>query len=108
MTKDGLLAELREIETNLRSAEVQEFFQAQDQDVRDRFVSLRHEISVAINQLSNAELQAIADKLDELAPDLKAGVDRLKAKIQQLENAVSILKTISDVLGLVGRVVAFI
>jgi len=108
MTKTELLNELRSIETQLRSAEVQDFFKNKSQDTRDRFVALRHEISVMINKLSNAQLQDIANKLSELSDELKAGIDNLKNKIDKLDKAISILNTISTVLGLVGRVLAFV
>jgi len=108
MTKTELLQQLRDIETSLRSAEVQSFFQTQSQATRDRFVSLRAEISQHIAQLANAQLQEIANKLDELSDELEAGIDTLKSKLDELNNAVAILNSIATVLGLVGRVIAFI
>jgi gas vesicle protein len=108
MTKTELLQQLRGIEIRLRSAEVQGFFQTKTQPTRDRFVSLRNEISQQISQLSNAQLQDIADKLDELSDDLEAGIESLQSKLAKLESTISILNTISTVLGLVGRVIAFI
>ena len=108
MTNIELLEQLRSTEIRLRSAEVQAFFQGKSQATRDRFVSLRNEISHHIAKLSNAQLQDIADKLDELSDNLQAGIDNLQSKLDQLNNAILILNTFSAVLGLVGRVIAFI
>ena len=108
MTKNELLTELRAFETKLRSAEMQSFFASKKQETRDRFVSLRGEVSVAINKLSNAQLQEIANKLDELSGDLEAGIANLKDKIEKLNNATIVLNKLSTVLGLVARIVALV
>lgn len=106
MTKNELLTELRVLDTTLHSAEMQAFFAAKQQETRDRFVSLRGEVAVAINKLRNAQIKEITNKLDELSGALEAGIDNLKEKIEKLNNAISILNTISTVLGLIARVVA--
>jgi molecular chaperone GrpE (heat shock protein) len=108
MTNETLLKELRAIERRLRSAEVQTFFLAKTQATRDRFASLRNELSRQIAKLSNAQLEDIATKLDELSDDLEAGVESLTNTLDRLEKTVTILNGISKVLGLVGRVIAFI
>src|SRR5262245_63979689 len=98
MTKTELLQQLRSTEIRLRSAEVQAFFQSKSQATRDKFVSLRNEISRHIAKLSNARLQDIADKLDELSDNLQAGIDKLQSNLDRLNNAISILNTVSTVL----------
>jgi|SRR5215813_4705853 len=108
MTKTELLKDLRATEIRQRSSEVQGFFQSQSQATRDRFVSLRNELSQQIARLSNAQLQDIADKLDELSEDLQAGIGDLQSQLDRLNNAISILNTFSTVLGLIGRVISFI
>ena len=57
MTKTELPKQLRATDERLRSTEVQVFFQNKSQATRDRFVSLRNEISQQIVRLSNAQLQ---------------------------------------------------
>ena len=56
MTKTELLKQLRATDERLRSTEVHVFFQNKSQATRDRFVSLRNEISQQIDRLSNAQL----------------------------------------------------
>jgi len=82
MTLDELLNELRAIERTLRSAEVQNSFQTQPEDVRNRFVSYRQEISFLVGKLTNAQLSEIADKLEELSDDLNAGITSLREKFK--------------------------
>jgi hypothetical protein len=108
MTQEELLRQLRAIERRVRSAEVDTFFQGKSQASRDRFVSLRNELSHQIARLSNAQLQNIAGKLDELSEDLEAGVENLGEKLRRLERTIAILNTFSAVLGLVGRLLAFV
>jgi biopolymer transport protein ExbB/TolQ len=108
MTRDELLSQLRSLEVRLRSAEVQDFFSTQDQKVRDNFVDLRLQLSQRIDQLANAQLQDIADRLDQLSPDLEAGIQSVQQTLDRLDKAIAIINTISSVLGLVGRVVAIV
>jgi len=108
MSREELLSHLRSLELQLRSAEVQTFFQTQSQADRDQLVMLRNEISQQISQLANAQFQHLANKLNELSDDLNDGIDNLQGELDNLENAIAILNTISNVLGLVGRVIAFI
>jgi hypothetical protein len=108
MTLDELLNSLHRLELRLRSAEVQNFFRGQPQTVRDRFVSSLQEVSFLSGKLTNAQLRAIADKLDELSDDLKAGINDLQGKVGTLNNAVVILDTLGTVVGLVARVAALV
>ncbi len=108
MSREELLAHLRAIELQLRSAEVQLFFRDKSEEEREQLVTLRNEISQQISQLANAQFQHVADKLNELSPDLNDGINNLQGELNTLEDAIAILNTISNILGLVGRVIAFI
>jgi hypothetical protein len=107
MTKNEVLTQMRALEVRLFSAEVQDFFKTKSQPTRDRFASLLSEISQQVAKLTNAQIAGISNKLDELSPDLEQGIKNLQGKLDSLENTVTILNTISTVLGLVGRVLAF-
>jgi biopolymer transport protein ExbB/TolQ len=107
MTKDDLLTKLREVESSLHSAEVQALFAAQDQQVKDQFVALRLEVSQKVAQLGNAQLERIAQELETLSGDLQSGIDNLQGQLDRLDQAIAIINTVSSVLGLVGRVLAF-
>lgn len=108
MTQADLLKELRSLELRLRSAEVQEFFKTKTQPTKDRFVKMRNELSQQIAQLENAELEAISGQLDDLADEIEEGIESVGKRIDELATTISVLNGISTVLGLVGRVIAFI
>ena len=102
MTRDELLGSLRAIELRLSTSEVNSFFREQDEATRERFVKLSLDISIIVSKLTTAQLNEIADRLDELSPALKEGILNLQTRIIQLNNAVAILNTLSNVLGVVA------
>jgi hypothetical protein len=105
MTKTELLSNLRQMETILRSSSVQTFFKQQDPQTRARFASLMNNLSVAVNRISNEQMQMLADRLDELNDDLIAGIENVEEKLHDLDDAVAIMNTVSTVLSLVSRLV---
>jgi hypothetical protein len=107
MTKDELLSKLREVDSSLHSAEMQTLFAAQNQQVKDQFVALRLQVSQKVAQLGNAQLEDIAQNLEALSDDLQSGIDNMQAELDRLDRAIAIINTVSSVLGLVGRVLAF-
>jgi biopolymer transport protein ExbB/TolQ len=107
MTKEELLTKLRNIDSSLHSAEVQTLFAAQNQQVKDEFVALRLSVAQKVAQLGNAQLQNIAGELETLSGDLKSGIDDVQTQLNRLDQAIAIINTVSSVLGLVGRVLAF-
>jgi len=108
MTQEELLKELRALELKLRSADVQEFFKTKTQPTKERFVKMRNELSQQISQLANAELEHISEKLDDLSDEIQEGIESIGDRLDELSTTVSVLNGISTVLGLVGRVIAFI
>lgn len=104
MTLNELLSFLREIEKNLRSSEVQDFFEKQHEDIRKRFSSFRQEVSFLVGKLTNAQIESIAKKLDELSDDLNKGIDELERGLGELKDAVAILNTFTTILGLAARI----
>jgi hypothetical protein len=104
VTRKELLGLLRRTERTLRSAAVQEFFEGQTDEQRARFVAGRQELSLLIDRLANAALADIAAKLDELAPDLRAGVDELAVALDRLAKPAAVLSSLASVLGLIARV----
>lgn len=108
MNPDEFLDTLRALRSNLFSARIQSHFLAeQDPEIRQQFVSLRQEVAVLVDRLEIGQLQAIANKLDELNDDFKLGITNLQNKLDALDRTVSILNTLSTVLGVVARIAAF-
>jgi hypothetical protein len=108
MSLQELLSLLRNLQTQLFSASVQEFFKSQDENTRKRFVAFREEISLLVGKLTNAQLGQIAKELDLLAVDLKSGIHDLNDSLDKLQNALSILNFLGGVLGLAARVAVLV
>jgi hypothetical protein len=98
MRKFELIDAINAIEKQLFSREVEEALMTEK-----NFVLIRTEIRLLRKRLENAELSAIADQLEMLAPGLKEGIEEVKAEIRKLEDAQKTLSSIGDVLGLAAR-----
>ncbi len=108
MTRDELLADLRKLDLELYSPRVQTFFETQDDGTRKRFVQIREQVGMRVEQLTNAQLKEIANKLESLSKELTAGIEALNESIGQLNDAVAVLHALDSVVGLVGQVVAHV
>jgi hypothetical protein len=106
--KDDLLQNLRNLETSLRSEEVESLVVQQDQATRQKFVALREQVAVVVGKLENAQLADIADQLDRLSPQLNDGIVSLKQELSSIDNAIAIVNTAAIVLSLAARVAAVV
>ena len=102
-----VLRESRAIERALRGPAVQAALLAQPEEVRERFVLARRELSALVARLATAELAALTAKLDELAPELSKGIAEVGVKMDQLERPVPLLRALGGLLGLLARVAVF-
>lgn len=108
MTKDELLAALRALELKLHSVEVHERLRTQDAQSRERFVADRIELSRMVGLLTHAQLGSLQEQLSRLDEDLRIGIADLNEKFEAFSDTVAVLDATSKVLGLVGRVLAFV
>lgn len=108
MTSDELLGSLRAIELRLSTSEVNSFFREQDEVTRQQFVHLSLQISIAVSRVTTAQFNEIADNLDRLTPELNAGITSLQSSILQLNDAIAIVTTLTQVLDLVGKVLTVV
>jgi hypothetical protein len=104
MERDALLAELRQTEDRLRSAEVQAAYRELPETERRRLVSERTELSLLIERLTTAELAGVVGKLDELDGELKAGIADVRGRLAVLDRPIAALNTLARLLGLLARV----
>lgn len=107
MSKDELQDFLDEANTYLRKNEVETFFDNKGGDTFVKYVNLRNDVLLAFNAVANANLQDIANKLSQHDAELEKGIGSLKEKIKNLEKTVAVLNSISNVVGIVARVIAF-
>ena len=103
MTLENFLQALRRLDLRLGEYEVERFFK-ENPTYQQRFISFRHEVAFLVGKLTNAQLNHIANKLDELSGDLNAGISDLRGKIDTLNDAVAILNALAAVLGLAARI----
>ena len=109
MNKDELLVELRRLELELHSVEVQQRFMAEpDAERRKQFVEERIELSRMVGVLTHEKLSSIQQQLTQLDAQLRAGIKDLDAARQSLEDTVAFLSALGKILGLVGRVLAIV
>jgi hypothetical protein len=109
MNKDELLVELRRLELELHSVEVQQHFMAeQDVETRKRFVEERIELSRMVGVLTHEKLASIQQQLTQLGPQLRVGINDMDAALDGLQNTVAFLGALGKILGLVGRVLAIV
>jgi len=104
VTNDELLIELRELETSLRSPEMQARYRERPPAERRRLVAERAELSLLIARLTTAELTAIAGKLDELGKELKRAVTAVNRRMEVPDRPAATLNAVARLLGLLARV----
>jgi len=104
MTPDELLQNLRGLELELRSAEVQSAVAALPPDQRTRFVTERQKLSASIGRLENAELSGILSRLNANEDSLKDGIASLRREIDSVERTVAIVNAVGTVAGFAARV----
>ena len=106
MTRDELINILGEIEGKIRSGNVQDFFMNRPQPERDAFVKLRQDVTLLADDLRNARLGNIAERLDQLSAEFNEGIDDLNGKIRALNDAVAIMDILAKVINLAVRIAA--
>lgn len=95
MTKQELIDQLSELETRLHSKDVEDKFIGNTE-----FTKKRGELGTFIGKLENAVEAAIAQRLDELAPQFQAGIDNLKDELEVLKDLKEILVILGTILDL--------
>ena len=108
MTNDGFLDQIRELEVDLFSREFRQWVRKQPEDMQARIRSLRTEISIYRSQLETAQLKVLANKLDELSPELTQGVTILQKEMDEMNDFIAVLDVLGRVIGLISRIVTLV
>ncbi|MCW3095923.1 MAG: hypothetical protein JWL77_1541 [Chthonomonadaceae bacterium] len=103
-----LIGSLRAIELRLSTSEVNVFFRSQDDAMRQRFIQLSLQVSIAVSRVTTTQLDAIAAQLNAIASKLQAGITSLQSSIIQLTDASAIVNTLTSVLNLVGQILPLV
>ena len=106
--RDDLIQKLRDLETSLGTAEMENLMAQADEVTRKKFIAQREQVTITLGKLDNALLADIANQLDQLAPQLNAGITNMQQALAAINNAIAIVNTVSTVLSLAARVVAVV
>ena len=82
--------------------------EGKDQKTKERASEEALKVHHAIQELENAELATIRDKLLENEKDLAKGREKLGEALEDLKKTKDVLNAIAGFLGVVARIVKFI
>jgi|WetSurMetagenome_2_1015567.scaffolds.fasta_scaffold112190_2 hypothetical protein len=105
MTSDDVLAELRELETRLRSARVQAAYRERPETERRRLAAARTELSLLLERLTTARIESVAAGLHELDGELKAATAAVRSRIEKVDRPAAALNAVARLLGVLARLV---
>jgi hypothetical protein len=103
--KQQLLEELRDLEIQLFGFEVVEQVKQLPDDQKQAFAAARLHLTSVINQLNTAQLQDIADQLEQHAGELQAGISQLGQSLNSLQGASNWTAAINSIIGVVGQII---
>lgn len=103
MTKQELLDQLQDLETQLHSKKVDDKYKGNIE-----FTEKRSELGDRINDLENAAEADIAERLDQLSPQFQSGIDNLNAKLKILAKVKEVLTILATILDLAVQVLKIV
>ncbi len=98
MTADELLNSLRDLDSELHSGRVTDYYRSQDPATRARFVGLRGWVAAAVSDATYARLDDIADQLERNDAALQRGFNDVRAGLSRMAEANRVLDVVADVL----------
>lgn len=107
-TSDEFLDAIRELELDLFSREFRLWLREQNDDDRRALIALRTEVASYRANLETQQLRVIADKLEQLAPELGEGLRDLQRLLDEMARFTQTMEAISRVLGLISRIVTLV
>lgn len=104
---EKLLEQVKQARKYLDSSEINKWLESDDcsKEEKEKWRKLMVDFLVLEGKLENVELDVLATEFEELEPELNAGIDAFKKKIKETGDFANALKTLDDVLGLIGKVV---
>jgi hypothetical protein len=108
MNKEDLLDSLRELEHDFYAPNFRDWVIKQSDEDKIKIRKLRTELISYRSGLETNQLKVLADKLDELAPEIEKGMGDLQKVIKALKDFTAILNILGSFIGLISRVVTLI
>ncbi len=103
-----LKEDLRERLAVLFGDEMRKFMARQSPARRQQYLEDRIRLQQAVDAITEKELNDLADELEANAEALKAGINNLKRETEKLEDVVRVLGAIAAVVEVVGRIVRMV
>jgi hypothetical protein len=103
MTRDEVLKELRDLEKQVRGADMIQFVKQQAVGLRGQFAADLATLSASIGAIENAQLADIASRLGKLSGALKAGIKDLHDSLDAVDRTVAIFTALGTVVGLAAK-----
>jgi hypothetical protein len=104
---DGTIAALAELKSNLDATrdklQLVDPKRLSDEEFK-AFALQSHQVNLAINAASNAELGALSAKFKAELPAINAATGQLKTDLQRLKDSVAIIQAVASVLGVIENV----
>lgn len=105
MNESEFLDLVRELELELFSREFNRWVRTLSDEDKKKIRVLRTEVSIYRSQLETNQLKVLADKLEELTPDLAAGMKDLQKELDEMNDFIKTVEFLGRVLGVVSRIV---
>ena len=105
MTVTELLDALRDLDAQLHSPRVTDYYRGQDARSRERFVALRAWTARALADATRARIEEIADALTAHDAELRRGMADARDALRHLDDAVRALNVLADVLTVLAQAV---
>ena len=102
------LEQLREFRTKTLTTEWSRAKEDADPETRSQAAKATIKVQHAILALENAELATIRENLAQNEDDLREGTESLKTALAGIESFKDTVSAVTTVLGVVGRIVAFV
>lgn len=96
---------IKKIETKLYEPEVEDLFDAEGNQTKNKFKTFRGQYSLYILKIENNILSVLVDELDKLKDSFQSGITNLENAIDAANNTVGILQILGQVLGIIGTIV---
>jgi len=98
VTANELLTRLRDLDAELHTGRVTDYYRSQDAATRARFVGLRGWVSAAVSDATYARMDELASDLERNDAALQRGFSDVRDAMGRMSDANRVLDVIADVL----------
>jgi hypothetical protein len=101
---DTTIAHLEAVELGLIGVDTDEL----SREERNQLADLLHVFTTNVNWLRNADLQNLTNAFKAREPELRSAAGRLEKEVQNLNNAVDMIRTVSTAVETITNIVSLV